>query len=432
MNEHISFERFVGDRFAEVEGARPPGQSIDDILLAARRMRPLPRWLATVKEPSMRISSRVAVGSPIARVMSFAMLVMILSAMTAGGVAVGATLLASPSPNGPLTLVVAQDGSGDFTTITEAIAVARDGDTVSVRPGTYQESVLISNDVSVVGDGPAGTVIIEFALDGPIVSSVLGGRKPYGIALNDSNGHLANLTVRGPVPAAGVWVSGGSPTLEGLSVAWTGRFESGPPASFEFVGGTTATLRDATATCCLAIGRGASPTIERLELDGGGFISGEGTQPLIRDSGFAWALDIEGGAAPTIERNQLLGLKVVGSSPMIRDNTFANPDFVAGVQHSSSEEATAIEIVGGAPTIVGNRIGDHEVGISVGLGSTPTVTDNRIEANTTGIEVVGSATSPILSGNTFCDNGTDLAVPEGSAVTLDGNTVCEPGTSSTP
>ena len=63
----------------------------------------------------MRISSRVAVGSPMARVAFLVILLVILSALTAGSVVVGASLLASPTPpaiarNG----LIAYDAGGDI------------------------------------------------------------------------------------------------------------------------------------------------------------------------------------------------------------------------------------------------------------------------------------------------------------------------------
>jgi hypothetical protein len=425
MSEHGAFERFVADRFADVERALPPAHPIDDLLSEARRTRPLPRWLATIKEPPMRVSSRVAVGSPILRVASLALLVMILSVLTAGGMAVGATLLASPSPEGPRTIVVAPDGTGDFTTITDAVTAALDGDTVLVKPGTYPGSVLITTDITVRGDGPAGSVVIEWTGDDQLIG-------PYGISLEDSSAHLADLVVRGPYDGRAIWVSGGAPLLEGLTVEHTGDWGDVPAMSFDFLNGTTATLRDSSGGAFLSITEGASPTIERVVLDAGGFISGTGTDPVIRDSRFGFALDISGGAEPTVEGNDLLGVALMAGRPVIRDNTFANPGFVAGATHNASEEITAVEVRGGGPLIVGNRIGDHEVGISVDPGSTPIIQDNLIEANTTGIVVSDGYTTPVLSGNTFCGNGTHLSVPAGSRLTLVGNTVCDAAASAAP
>jgi Tol biopolymer transport system component len=115
MNEHIDFDRFVADQFAQTSGEVPPARLADDVLIQARRMRPLPRWLATIKEPPMRISSRVAVGSPMARIAAFVISLIILSALTVGGVIGGASLLAAPAVsalggNG----LIAWDSGGDI------------------------------------------------------------------------------------------------------------------------------------------------------------------------------------------------------------------------------------------------------------------------------------------------------------------------------
>ncbi len=115
MNKSIDFDRFVADQFAQVSGGVPPARSVDDLLIQARRMRPLPHWLATIKEPPMRISSRVAVGSPMARVAFLVILLVVLSALTAGSVVVGASLLASPTlPAIARNGLIAYDSRGDI------------------------------------------------------------------------------------------------------------------------------------------------------------------------------------------------------------------------------------------------------------------------------------------------------------------------------
>ena len=48
-------------------------------------------------------------------------------------------------------------GGGDFATIGEAVAAARDGDTILVAPGTYDESVTVTKDITIRGDGDRAT-----------------------------------------------------------------------------------------------------------------------------------------------------------------------------------------------------------------------------------------------------------------------------------
>ncbi|MBY8883112.1 right-handed parallel beta-helix repeat-containing protein [Actinacidiphila acidipaludis] len=58
-------------------------------------------------------------------------------------------------------LTVAQDGSGEFRTIGDALARARSGAVVSLRPGVYAEALTVRTRVTIVADGPRGSVRIE-------------------------------------------------------------------------------------------------------------------------------------------------------------------------------------------------------------------------------------------------------------------------------
>lgn len=56
------------------------------------------------------------------------------------------------------TLSVRQDGSGDYTTISAAVAAAVDGDAVEVGPGSYLEVLLISKSIDLIAEnGPGST-----------------------------------------------------------------------------------------------------------------------------------------------------------------------------------------------------------------------------------------------------------------------------------
>ncbi|MFD8012758.1 right-handed parallel beta-helix repeat-containing protein [Streptomyces sp. NPDC058955] len=57
-------------------------------------------------------------------------------------------------------LTVDHNGSGDHRTIKEALARARTGAVISVRPGRYVENLLVTTQVTIVADGPKGSVEI--------------------------------------------------------------------------------------------------------------------------------------------------------------------------------------------------------------------------------------------------------------------------------
>lgn len=59
-------------------------------------------------------------------------------------------------------ITVADDGSGDYTTISEAIDEAKDGDVILVKAGTYEEEVEIDEDagsLTLIGEGPDKTIL---------------------------------------------------------------------------------------------------------------------------------------------------------------------------------------------------------------------------------------------------------------------------------
>lgn len=90
------------------------------------------------------------------------------------------------------TLIV---GAGGHATIGEAVAGAKDGDMILVRPGTYHETVTIEHEISLFGSGPRSEIVVWW--DG--LAHVISLRAPS---------RLSGLTVRqggpdGPVGANG-------------------------------------------------------------------------------------------------------------------------------------------------------------------------------------------------------------------------------------
>ncbi|MFE5023392.1 right-handed parallel beta-helix repeat-containing protein [Streptomyces sp. NPDC056656] len=57
-------------------------------------------------------------------------------------------------------LTVDHNGSGEYRTIKEALSRARTGAVISVQPGRYVENLLVTTQVTIVADGPKGSVEI--------------------------------------------------------------------------------------------------------------------------------------------------------------------------------------------------------------------------------------------------------------------------------
>lgn len=61
------------------------------------------------------------------------------------------------------SFLVSADGSGDFVSIVEALKNAAPDTRLMIRPGVYNESVIIDKNVEIVGDGAAEDIIISGA-----------------------------------------------------------------------------------------------------------------------------------------------------------------------------------------------------------------------------------------------------------------------------
>ena len=100
----------------------------------------------------------------------------------------------------PQTIVVALDGSGDFTSIQEAVDMAKKGDTVFIKAGQYPQDVTIHSKekVKLVG---AGRDLVTLLGREDVVGALHVGKWPYGatdieiseMTINDHGGHAIGL-----------------------------------------------------------------------------------------------------------------------------------------------------------------------------------------------------------------------------------------------
>ena len=111
MNDSNAFERFVADQFDRArDDAQASESALDEIVLHASHAHQRPRWLAVIKEPPMRISSTLAVGSPTARVAAIIVATLLITLGVAGAGFAGAQLLAADDES-----VVSAPEAGHFT-----------------------------------------------------------------------------------------------------------------------------------------------------------------------------------------------------------------------------------------------------------------------------------------------------------------------------
>jgi hypothetical protein len=187
-------------------------------------------------------------------------------------------LPAAPKEQKLRTLVVSpQEGEGDYTRIQDAIDDAPEGSRIVIKPGVYNESLRLSKQLELIGDGPADQIVITTR-----ESDVLYCTAPTA--------RIRGLTFQGEVEGDealhfGVWVTVGAAEFEdciitslaGPSVAISGK-DTRP--TFR-----RCKLNDCGATGAL-ISNGAKSTMEDCEVvnsAGPGFlITGAKTAPVLR------------------------------------------------------------------------------------------------------------------------------------------------------
>ncbi len=431
MNEHSSFERLVAESVASIGVPAASDEAIERTIVRASRKRQRPRWLALIKEPPMRISSSLAVGSPIARVAAIMVATLLLALMVAAAGAAGSRLLAASGP-----IIVDQSGAGTVTTITDAVAMAQDGDEILVKPGTYKESVTISNDIILRGEDRS-RVIIRPTGDTATYDDFWWGPGQYSLLLVDSNAEISDLSILGT--SYDFVIQGGAPSIHDIT-------KDG--SNFVVYKGSSATVKDSRLGGWVHVDEQSPITIE-----------GSSFRAIVANVSNT---ELVGGPA-TIRNNTTEGIAFNGSA-LVEGNTIvvggdsATDDFygsgidveagdgwiIQGNTVTGFSRATAIDVPSGTlGTVSGNTLSDDkiaiqnasdslfennvitggETGIATSLGS-PTLTGNTISGvSGNGLALDGQ---PTLSGNTSCDNGENLWVAEGATPLIDdSNEICE-------
>ncbi|HEX8636172.1 MAG TPA: right-handed parallel beta-helix repeat-containing protein [Pyrinomonadaceae bacterium] len=195
----------------------------------------------------------------------------------------------SPSPANPVSpstsparqsFVVALDGNGDFLTLTDAVRRVPAGSRLLVRPGIYNEGLVIDKTLEIVGDGTLGEIIVR-------------ATKSSCLLMRADVATIRNLTLRGQSRVGGahddgffaVDIAHGQPLLDGCDIS-------------------------SDSLACVAIHNPtAAPTIRNCRIHHGvdsGVFAFDGAQGLI--------------AACDIAENSNIGIAITGgASTSVRD-----------------------------------------------------------------------------------------------------------------
>ena len=322
-------------------------------------------------------------------------------------------------------LVVALDGPADFRTIAEAVAAATEGEVVLVRPGSYEESVSITKDIEIRGDGPSVSDVVVRVRDGT-----------HGFRLRGSDAIVSHLTFESIEPGARhavIDVIGGSPTLHHLA----SHSAVGTRFDFVHVSGTEpgTLLRDSVASGMVRAGGRADMLIadnvlRRTDPDAraAGIVAiGGGTHVRVVGNDVNY-IDVRKGASAEIEANDVSGAHR------------ADPD--SDVTPSYAEGRCGIRILGsptthlidnvihgnetgvcGGEQIRGGRIADNVVGIWIGAQGHTRVDAVEVSGNRVGMQFVTFTTGE-LQDVILCDNGVDIQAHETAVIDEVGTSGC--------
>ena len=217
-------------------------------------------------------------------------------------------------------------GRGDFTTVSAAIEAAQPGDRIVVRPGLYEEGLVLGKPLEIVGDGPVADTVIR-ARDADV------------LVFRASVGRVANLTLR---------QAGGQQNWYSVDIT-QGRLE----------------LEDcdisSQGSACIGIHGGANPGLRRNK---------------IHDSNQAGVFVYDSGLG-TVEDNDITGNAFSG----VEIKTGANPTLRGNKIHDNKEAGVFVHD-SGLGTVEDNDItGNTKAGVEIKTGANPTVRHNRINRN---------------------------------------------------
>lgn len=256
----------------------------------------------------------------------------------------------APTPNGaePPDHIVDPYGRGHFTTITAAIDSAQPGDRILVRPGLYEEGLVIDKPLEIIGDGLAADVVVR-AQDADVL-------------LFEANiGRVTNMTLQqaGGGGWYGVDIAQGRLALDSCDIS-------------------------SESLACVGIHDGADPRLRHNRIH-----DGKQSGVLIYDDGRGTVEDNDIGG------HTLAGVAIrSGGKPVVRRNRI----------HDNEENGIVVSD-DGRGTLEDNDIVDNGyAGIHVMSTGRPVVRRNRINRNVYEAIWVGKEGRGVFEDNDLTDN----------------------------
>jgi serine/threonine-protein kinase len=315
--------------------------------------------------------------------------------------------------------VVGLQTDSDFKTIDAAMRQAVPGDEILVRAGTYHETIMLREGVTLVGEDPLKTRILGET--GDILITAMGC----------DSGTIKNIGLYGRDKADGIVVIESKVTIEGCNIQSMRNFGIKVEGEDSFPTIQNNVIKDnddvGIVFALNALGKIVDNEISKnkrtgieMQLRANPYVSGNSI------SGNLEGIFCRMGATGRIENNDIFqniyhGIKIVEpetrpriSNNQIRENSKAGILITDGasavVQENRIErnQGSGIQVSyrRGAPEIIGNKISkNQEHGIQIEREATPVVRDNTITENfESGVFVSGKLTEPEIQNNTIQSN----------------------------
>jgi parallel beta-helix repeat protein len=271
-------------------------------------------------------------------------------------------------------LHVAADGSGDYTSIADAVAAANDGDKIIIAPGEYSGGVVVKKSIDIVGPDDPKQAVWSNAGDHVINWQASGGRIA-NITIHQTGGCQLNCSA--------IYFLGGTARVENnflSSDGGTGIYITGPAARPDVVHNTISTSKE---------------TGVLLEMQAAGSIDGND----IFDNGLA-GIEFKSGADPVIKNNVIRDGRSAGI--LVGEGGLGTIEFndVTGNALAGIETGTKGKII-----VRSNKINNNkQAGVFLQSSGQGLFENNEIKGNTfSGVEL-SSGGSSIFKNNTVSNN----------------------------
>ncbi|HJP90690.1 MAG TPA: right-handed parallel beta-helix repeat-containing protein [Pyrinomonadaceae bacterium] len=308
---------------------------------------------------------------------------------------------------------------GDFVTITEAIKNSGPGTRIIVRPGLYQEGLIIDKPLEIIGDGEPGEVVVQaIGMDvilfqttmGRVVNLVLrqmGGEKWYGVDITQGRLELEDCDITSESLACVGIHGGASPRLR------RNRIHDSKNGNGVLVyQNAQGTLEDndifRNAFSDVEIKSGSNPTLRRNRIHdskpSGGVLVHEGGQGIFEDNDIFGSelagVEIKNTGNPTLRRNRIYESKTSGILVFDGGLGILEDNEIFGNANSGVQIKTA-----GNPTLRRNRIRNNkQSGVYVYESGLGMLEDNEIVGNRYSGILSTEGGNPIVKKNRVYEN----------------------------